>query len=152
MGNDGGLGLAGATIALFRDVNANGVFHPGTDTQVGVSVTTPASGAYSFASLATGVYFVNETNPAGFVSTAAIAGSGTGTTSLVQSSDRIRVTITTAGSTSSANNFLDQQRDASSSGTVYNDIDGSGDFTAGEMVWRRDRQLLRWHACYLRYR
>ena len=88
---------------------------------MGASVTTPASGAYSFASLATGVYFVNETNPAGFVSTAAIAGSGTGTTSLVQSSDRIRVTITTAGSTSSANNFLDQQQNATISGNVLND-------------------------------
>ncbi len=132
LANDGGVGVAGATVALFRDVNTNGVFDSGTDTQVGASVTTPVSGAYSFASLATGVYFVNETNPAGFFSTAAIAGSGTGTTSLVQSSDRIRVTITTAGSTSSANNFLDQQRDASISGTVYNDIDGSGDFTVGE--------------------
>ena len=103
LANDGGVGVAGATVALFRDVNSNGVFDSGTDTQVGASVTTPASGAYSFASLATGVYFVNETNPAGFVSTAAIAGTGTGTTSLVQTNDRIRVTISTAGSTSSGN-------------------------------------------------
>ena len=67
LANDGGVGVAGATVALFRDVNSNGVFDSGTETQVGASVTTPASGAYSFASLATGVYFVNETNPAGFV-------------------------------------------------------------------------------------
>ena len=108
--NDGGTGIAGASVALFRDTNANGTFDSGTDLQVGSSVTTPASGAYSFTGLAIGTYFVIETNASGFVSTNAIAGTGTGTTSTKVSNDQIKVVITTAGSTSTGNNFLDQQQ------------------------------------------
>ncbi|MFL5755293.1 MAG: S8 family serine peptidase, partial [Chloroflexota bacterium] len=99
-------GLAGADVKLFRDTNANGTFEAGTDLQVGATQTTSATGTFSFTTLVAGTYFVTETNPAGFVSTAAIAGTNGAT---VVDSDQIKVVLA-AGATSSANTFLDQQR------------------------------------------
>ena len=90
-------GLAGADVKLFRDTNANGTFEAGTDPQVGATQTTTATGTFSFTSLVAGTYFVTETNPAGFVSTAAIAGTNGAS---VVNSGQITVVLG-AGATSS---------------------------------------------------
>ena len=60
-------GLAGATVQLFTDPNGDG--DPSDGVQVGVDVTTPADGAYSFTDLAPGNYVVVETDPASYSST-----------------------------------------------------------------------------------
>ncbi len=121
-------GLANATVQLFRDTNSNGSFDSGTDAQVGANQTTPSSGTFSFAGLTADTYFVVETNPSGFVSTAALFGTNGAST---VNSDQIKVVLA-AGATSANSKFLDQERDASIAGTVYNDLNGNGAFDAGE--------------------
>src|SRR5439155_1490975 len=47
--DDGGVGLAGAMIKLFRDGNGNGTFDGApTDPQVGTTIVTDASGGWTF--------------------------------------------------------------------------------------------------------
>src|SRR6185369_1960598 len=99
-------GLAGADVKLFRDTNTNGTFESGTDLQVGATQTTTATGTFSFTRLTAGTYFVTETNPTGYVSTAAIAGTNGAT---VVNSDQIKVVLA-AATTSSGNTFLDQRQ------------------------------------------
>src|SRR6266571_6558758 len=113
---------------MFRDTNSNGSFDSGTDAQVGANQTTPSSGTFSFAGLTADTYFAVETNPSGFVSTAALFGTNGAST---VNSDQIKVVLA-AGATSANNKFLDQERDASIAGTVYNDLNGNGAFDAGE--------------------
>ena len=57
-------GIAAVTVNLFRDTNANGVFNPGTDVNVGTD-TTDANGRYLFDRLTAGTYFVQQTAAAG---------------------------------------------------------------------------------------
>ena len=100
-------GLAGAQVSLFLD-NGNGLFGAG-DTQVGSTITTDATGAFTFTTgvVKNATYFVVRTNPSGFTSTAAFAGSGTNSTASVVSSDQIKVTLQNNNNTfSSNNNFL----------------------------------------------
>ncbi|GEP41637.1 GEVED domain-containing protein [Brevifollis gellanilyticus] len=61
-------GVTGATVQLFRP-GADNTVNTGDDVQVGSSITTPASGAYSFTDLLPGTYFVKVTPPAGFENT-----------------------------------------------------------------------------------
>jgi len=51
-------GLPGIPVYLYNDVNANGVYDVGVDTQVGSPKTTDASGKYLFTSLPAGNYVV----------------------------------------------------------------------------------------------
>jgi uncharacterized repeat protein (TIGR01451 family) len=56
--------IAGVTVNLYRDSNANNVCEPGTDTQVGASLTTSGSAAdpagnYLFTNLTAGAYCVH---------------------------------------------------------------------------------------------
>jgi hypothetical protein len=59
---------SGVTVRLFQDTNLNGVKDTG-DVQVASQPSGP-DGSYSFANLAPGTYFVNESTPSGFVRTA----------------------------------------------------------------------------------
>ena len=99
-------GLAGATVTLYRDTNANGAYDGGIDLQQGSAQVTTSSGLFSFGPVVADTYFIIETNPPGYVSTAAIAGSNGAS---VVTSDRIKVTIP-ALTTSSGNEFLDHGR------------------------------------------
>lgn len=62
-------GLAGATVQLFSPGADNAIGGSGgnADSQVGVNIVTTATGAYSFAGLAPGKYFVKVTPPAGYI-------------------------------------------------------------------------------------
>jgi uncharacterized repeat protein (TIGR01451 family) len=58
--------LAGVTIQLYRDANANGTFDVGTDT-LEQTETTNAQGEYRFDNLLAGTYFTRQLTPSGFV-------------------------------------------------------------------------------------
>ena len=104
--DDSEAGLAGASVKLYHDTNGNGTYDSGTDMQEGSAQVTTGTGAFSFGTLFADTYFVIETNPTGFVSTAAIAGTNGAT---VVTSDRIKVVLAN-GITSSGNEFLDQEQ------------------------------------------
>jgi protocatechuate 3,4-dioxygenase beta subunit len=109
---------------VYNDANGNGSFDSGESGIPGVTVsrgggntiTTNASGVYSFSGLLAGPYTITYTVPTGFANT----GSASHAVSLV------------AGGSSTGNNFFAQQRDASISGTVYDDANGNGSFDSGE--------------------
>src|SRR5205823_3989320 len=111
-----------ADVKLFRDTSSPFGTLDGGDTQVGSTQTTTGTGAFSFTGLAADTYFVTETNPSGFGSTAAIAGTNGAS---VVTSDQIKVVLA-AGASSTGNEFLDQQQNASISGKVVNDANGNG--------------------------
>lgn len=116
--NDGDLtdtenGLAGADIALYTDPNGDG--DPSDGVQVGTTITTDGTGAYSFANLPAGNYVVVETNPANYFSTADASG---------PNDDRIPVVITNADSPDM--DFLDSNV-RTVSGQVRFDADNDGD-------------------------
>ncbi|MEP7021347.1 MAG: MBG domain-containing protein, partial [Pseudonocardiales bacterium] len=130
--DDGGAPLAGATVFLYRDANANGTLETASDTNLGSS-TSSATGAYSFGgSLTAATYFVLRANPSGYASTNAVPGTGAGSLSTKVSNDILKVVISTSGAQSTANDFLAQQVNASISGTVYSDANGDGTLDAGE--------------------
>ncbi|MCG3194787.1 MAG: hypothetical protein DIJKHBIC_04054 [Thermoanaerobaculia bacterium] len=68
--NPGEVGLAGVTVQLYRDANADGVLQPGSDTLVATAMTAP-DGSYLFAGITpTGAtYFVAAATPAGYIAT-----------------------------------------------------------------------------------
>src|SRR6185436_8901026 len=94
-----------------------------TDLQEGASQVTTSTGTFSFVTLFADTYFVTETNPTGFVSTAAIAGNNGAT---VVNSDQIKVVLA-AGATSSGNKFLDQRQ----ANLSISKTDGSTTYTPG---------------------
>ncbi len=61
--------MSGVSVKLFRDANSNGVLDSGDGVSV-QSTTTNASGAYSFSNLNSGIYFVQEVLPSGYIRTA----------------------------------------------------------------------------------
>jgi uncharacterized repeat protein (TIGR01451 family) len=129
--DDGGVGLAGATVKLYRDSNTNNTFDPATDALLGTVTTisggtngsTGTSGAWAFRQNgAMGLnevnvtfnnntrYFVQRTNPLGYTSTSAllgtIGGTGTGHSHLVVSADVITIRFGNANPTYSNARFL----------------------------------------------
>ncbi len=76
---------------------------------MGSSVTTTSTGTWSFGSLAVNAtYFVIETNPANFVSTNALPGTGSSTTATKVDNDQIKVVLTNVGGVSNTgSDFLD---------------------------------------------
>jgi alpha-tubulin suppressor-like RCC1 family protein len=105
--DDSEAGLAGAQVKLYRD-DGDLIFEPGAgDPQIGSTYTTTADGLWGFNGLPTATYFVAETNPPGYVSTNAIPGSGSGTTSAKVHNDLVRIVIATNGATNSGTKFLD---------------------------------------------
>jgi len=111
-------GIAGVTIDLYTDPNGDG--NPADGALVD-STTTDADGNYSFPGVVAGTYVVVQTNLPGYTSTGDKDGGNL---------DRIAVNLA-SGTSSTGNDFLDAQP-VSISGTVYNDINNSGDFDAGE--------------------
>ena len=104
----GDAGLAGVTVSLSG----------GTPAITPTTTTTDALGNYSFSGLQAGTYTVDYTEPTGYVNT------GT---------SRPRTVVLAVGGTSTANNFFAQQNNGSISGLVYDDADGSGTLTAGDL-------------------
>ena len=116
--NDGSVGLAGATVQLFFDTNGNGAYNAGTDLAVaGQSVTTNATGNWTLEpgtiSRTNRTYFVLRTNPAGYTSTSALAGTTASATPTVVTSDQIKVVFAAGGAgttgTTANNRFLAKQ-------------------------------------------
>jgi len=121
--------VAGVAGAVFVDVNGNGIAEaadtngiPGVTVQllnasssVVATVTTPASGAYSFANLTPGVYTVVQVLPSGYTNTLDTA---------APNDLRIPVTLT-SGQSSIGDNFYDTQY-ASVGGFVRVDVNGNG--------------------------
>ncbi|MDP9318162.1 MAG: S8 family serine peptidase, partial [Actinomycetota bacterium] len=142
-GNDDGdgSGLAGATVTLFRDGNANGTFQGApTDPQVGLAVITPATGEWAFTSGLTKntTYFVVRTNPSGYSSTNAIAEaviSDNSSATRDSSDDRIKVILLNQNNTFSANNkFLARVANSAPTATaqsVTTNEDTAKDITLG---------------------
>ncbi|HQK88200.1 MAG TPA: SdrD B-like domain-containing protein, partial [Acidobacteriota bacterium] len=60
-------GLAGVTITIWLD-DGDGIFEPGTDDVLFSTVTTDASGAYSFTGLSDEMYFIQPTDQGGVLS------------------------------------------------------------------------------------
>ncbi len=106
-GDDTGMG--GVTINLFRDLDNSGTLTPGDGPAIATTTTAAGTGAYSFANLVPGTYFVQETVPAGQTQTAG----GTYTVNV------------TSGSTANNINFADF-KNISISGTKFNDLTGDG--------------------------
>ncbi len=119
---------------VYDDVNGNGVQESGEPgisgvlltLSNGVTTTTDASGVYTF-TLIPGTYTISETNPSGYTSTGAEAGT---VGSTVMGNDSISVSLT-SGQSSVANDYLDA-KPGTISGAVYDDLNGDGDFDAGE--------------------
>ncbi len=117
---------------VFNDANGNGLLDGGEVGKSGVTVTlsggtppvgtltttTNGAGAYSFTGLQAGNYTVDYTVSTGFVNT------GT---------KPITVSGLAAGGSSTGNNFFEQERDASITGTVVNDANGNGSLDGGEV-------------------
>ena len=93
-------GIPGVTVTLYRDVNANGVYDSGTDTQA-ASTTTDSDGKYRFTNWPLGRYLVVETDPTGATST----GDKDGNSPLANGLNAIAVELLATGST--GNDFLD---------------------------------------------
>lgn len=60
--------MSGVTVQLFSDKNHNGALDSGDGAAI-ASMVTKANGAYSFGNLSSGVYFVQEVTPSGYVRT-----------------------------------------------------------------------------------
>ncbi|MFM8999637.1 MAG: SdrD B-like domain-containing protein, partial [Actinomycetota bacterium] len=143
-GNETGGDLAlpsAATVNLYRDNPSAGTVGS-YDAQDVLYATTTTTGSYAFGSVMKGTYYVIETDLAAYASTAAIAGSGTGTTSVIPTeawaqsgiylNNSIKVTVTADGATSDENLFLDAAATASIAGAVYDDVNANGAREAGE--------------------
>jgi uncharacterized repeat protein (TIGR01451 family) len=121
---------ASITGSVYNDLNGNGSFDSGEPglSNVTVSyaggtpatsgtVTTDSNGYYTVPNLQAGTYTVDYTPLSGFVNT------GT---------KPITGIVLVAGGSSTSNNLFAQERDASITGTVYNDLNGNGSFDSGE--------------------
>jgi len=83
--------MSGVTVKLFSDKNHNGTLDSGDGAAI-ASMVTKANGVYSFGNLSSGVYFVQEVTPSGYVRTLPTVSS-------------FYTINATAGSSSSGNNF-----------------------------------------------
>ncbi|MDQ4132696.1 MAG: Ig-like domain-containing protein, partial [Actinomycetota bacterium] len=121
---------AGGTISgtVYNDANGNGALDAGESGIGGVtlalsgtattSAISQADGTYIFSGLSTGTYAVDYTPPSGFLNT--------GTRPLTG------ITLATNTSSVTGKNFFAQQRNATISGTVFNDVNNDGIRQAGE--------------------
>lgn len=149
---------SGVTVTLYNDVNSNGLYDTGTDTQVAVK-TTDSNGNYSFTGVAQGNYVVVETDPVGFVSvsdndiSADNGSDGDPEMANPNTNDNTIFVSIDAGESDKDNNFIDEQH-GTITGTVsidsdfnetgdaippapitlilYNDVNANGIYDAGD--------------------
>ncbi len=119
-------GLAGVQLSLFRLEGNDYV-------DTGLRATTDAAGHYEFAAgVEPGTYRVVETQPAGYFSVGAKAGTvGGQTRGAVTDADTLSG-LALVGGENSINNDFGEARPASLSGHVYHDADNDGVFDPGE--------------------
>ncbi len=122
----GETGLAGVQLALWEKVDGGGYVPTGRTTM------TDASGDYAFSGVAPGTYRIVETQPTGYLSVTANAGTVDGTArGTVLDPDTI-TEVTLVGGEDSVDNDFAEVRPAALSGNVYHDADNDGSFDTGE--------------------
>ncbi len=121
--------LSGVTVTLYNDVDGNGVYTPGTDTQV-TSTTTDGSGNYQFTNVAQGNYVVVETDPTGLSSVSDSQSSDGDSFSNGNANDNSIPVSVAPGEADVNNNFIDELT-GNISGAVFIDTDNNntGDAT-----------------------
>ncbi len=120
---------AGITGTVYEDTDGGGAFSAGDTPLAGVqidlsdgqSTTTNVSGTYTFTGLLPGSYTVTEIDPSGYLSSGDVQGANDNT---------ITVTLQ-SGELVTGRDFFDY-RPAGITGTVYEDTDGDGAFSAGD--------------------
>ncbi|MBN1120939.1 MAG: Cna B-type domain-containing protein [Anaerolineae bacterium] len=116
--NGGEPGIAGETVSLYRDVNGNNQYDPGTDTLLTTAVTN-GSGVYSFTGVAAGEYVIV---PPGVIGTDTL-----GTPSVHDA------TISAASPSDTGNNFPYNQA-GTITGTLWVDSTDNDSIDAGETL------------------
>ncbi len=118
-------GIAGVELTLLELVGGEYVVTTAT-------TTTDALGNYEFEGLLPGTYRVVETQPGGYLSGGAAAGTVGGVTRGVVTSEDILSGITLDGGEDSVDNDFAEALPASISGHVYHDVDNDGYMDPGE--------------------
>ena len=118
-------GIGNVDLELFAFDGSNYV-------STGKTTTTDSAGNYRFDDLAPGTYRVVETQPSGWLSVGATAGTVDGTTRGVVSSPDVISEVTLLGGEDSVDNDFAETRPASLAGNVYHDRDNDGQRDTGE--------------------
>lgn len=117
--------LSGVTLTLYR-------FENGAYVPTGLTTATAGDGAYRFDHLAPGRYRVVQTQPEGYLSVGARAGTVAGQVRGVVASPDILTEIDLAGGEDSLHNDFAEVRPATLCGYVYHDVNDNGLREAGE--------------------
>ena len=118
-------GIAGVPLSLYELQGSDYV-------ATGKTTTTDANGNYKFDNLLPGTYKVVETQPDGYLSVGATAGTVGGATRGVVTSVDVLSSINLDGGDDSIHNDFAEIRPAEVSGHVYYDANDNGVFDAGE--------------------
>ncbi|MBN2022004.1 MAG: carboxypeptidase regulatory-like domain-containing protein [Pirellulales bacterium] len=118
-------GLAGVSLTLYVWDGQNYV-------TTGRTTHTLADGTYAFTDVEPGTYRVVETQPSGYLSVGATAGTVDGLTRGAASSADVITDVALLGGEDSVHNDFAEVRPASLSGHVYHDVDNDGVFDPGE--------------------
>lgn len=123
-GEPGEGGLAGASVALFRNSD---------NTQVGSTITTPSSGYYSFANVVSGTYYVQFTLPSGYSFSTQNAGVDTSRDSDANSSTGRTPSFTVASGQSPVTIDAGAYQGGTVGDFVWNDVNQNGLQDSGEV-------------------
>ena len=118
-------GIGGVTLTLLRSVNNDYV-------STGMTTVTDASGHYSFTDVLPDTYRIVETQPDGYLSVGASAGTVGGDTRGVVTTVDVLSSINLEGGDDSINNNFGETLPASISGYVYYDANDNGVFDSAE--------------------
>ena len=118
-------GIAGVTLTLFSLQNGQYV-------STGRTTTTDANGHYAFSNVEPGTYRVAETQPTGYFSIGATAGTVDGTTRGVVTDVNTISTVELLGGEDSIHNDFAEAKPGSLSGYVYHDANNNGVMDSGE--------------------
>ncbi|MDZ7618812.1 MAG: SdrD B-like domain-containing protein, partial [Patescibacteria group bacterium] len=117
--------LAGVTLTLYALTD-------GSYVSTGLTTVTDTNGNYAFNDLLPGTYRVMETQPSGYLSVGAQAGTVDGAVRGEVTTVDVLSGITLLGGEDSVNNNFGEVRPASLSGHVYHDVNNNGVFETGE--------------------
>jgi len=123
--DSGEQGIAGVTLALLEIVDGQYV-------ATGKTAITDANGQYKFDNITPGTYRIVETQPTGYLSVGATAGTVGGSTRGVVTSVDVLSSISLVGGDDSVNNDFAEVKPATLSGYVYHDADNDGLRDSGE--------------------